>query len=175
MSEFLMAKAISREDEPGAEPGSTSPAAESLEIKRRLPVGAEVQSSGGVHFRLWAQSRQRASVQITNRSGKIGNPQSLQPEGNGYFSALISNAQAGDHYWYLLDSNEHRIPDPASRFPPEGQLGPSEIVDPSAYAWKDNDWRGVKLPGPVIYELHLGTFTSEGTWAAASRELPELA
>ncbi|HSG39093.1 MAG TPA: malto-oligosyltrehalose trehalohydrolase, partial [Thermoanaerobaculia bacterium] len=67
------------------------------------------------------------------------------------------------------------FPDPASRFQPEGPHGPSQVVDPSTFQWTDRDWRGVTREGQVIYEMHVGTFTPEGTWAAAARELPELA
>ena len=66
-------------------------------------------------------------------------------------------------------------PDPASRFQPQGPHGPSEVIDPSAFAWTDRGWRGVGVTGQVIYEMHVGTFTPEGTWEAAARELPELA
>jgi maltooligosyltrehalose trehalohydrolase len=77
-------------------------------------------------------------------------------------------------YGYRLDGSP-ACPDPASRFQPAGPHGPSEIVDPGAFAWSDADWRGVTREGQVIYEMHVGTFTTAGTWEAASRELPELA
>lgn len=98
----------------------------------------------------------------------------LEPEGNGYFSGLVRQGVAGDRYRYRLDGGE-AYPDPASRFQPDGPHGPSEVIDPSAFAWADAGWPGVKLDGQVLYELHVGTFTREGTWAAAERELPELA
>jgi maltooligosyltrehalose trehalohydrolase len=64
--------------------------------------------------------------------------------------------------------------DPASRFQPEGPFGPSEVVDPARFAWSDASWRGVTMPGRVIYEMHVGTFTREGTWSGASARLPQL-
>ena len=76
-------------------------------------------------------------------------------------------ASAGDRYGFLLDDDEKPLPDPASRFQPEGPHGPSEIIDPRGFEWNDADWPGVKLAGQVIYELHLGTFTREGTWAGS--------
>lgn len=97
----------------------------------------------------------------------------LQAEGNGYFSALIATASSGSLYRYRLDG-EAAFPDPASRFQPEGPHGPSRVVDPS-FAWTDAGWKGVSIEGQVIYEMHVGTFTREGTWAAAMEELPELA
>jgi len=97
----------------------------------------------------------------------------LTPEGNGYFSGVCLKAQAGGSYRYRLDGQKD-YPDPASRFQPEGPHGSSRIVDPRGYAWQDGSWRGVQLRGQVLYELHIGTFTPEGSFDAAARELPEL-
>ena len=143
-------------------------------IVRRLAVGADVQPHGGVHFRVWARRCQRAAVQIMSRSGETLSPRPLTAEGDGYFSALVPDAAPQDRYWYLLDDDAVRLPDPASRFQPEGPHGPSEIVDPTEYQWQDSQWSGLKLAGQVIYELHVGTFTRDGTWASAAKELPEL-
>ncbi|MCC6494615.1 MAG: malto-oligosyltrehalose trehalohydrolase, partial [Pirellulales bacterium] len=152
--------------------------AEANDCRRRLPVGAEVQPGGGVHFRVWAPRCRGVRVQIARGSGsqrQIGEPLTLEGEEGGYFAALVGQAAAGDQYWYHLDDDDARVPDPASRFQPEGPHGPSEIIDPAAYAWRDRDWNGLRLAGQVIYEMHLGTFTPEGTWVAAARELAELA
>src|SRR5262245_25168309 len=142
---------------------------------RRLPVSAEVQPGGGVHFRTWAPKPHRVAVQIASAAGKTSERMELVPEGNGYVSGFHPAAACGDRYWLLVDEDDYRLPDPAARFQPEGPHGPSEIIDPSAYVWHDRNWRGVRLAGQVIYELHLGTFTREGTWTAAERELAELA
>src|SRR6478609_8944927 len=141
---------------------------------RRLAVGAEVQPAGGVHFRVWAPRCQDVRLQISNRQKESTDPVPLKSEDNGYYSLFVPEANTGDLYWYLLDGDDKRLPDPASRFQPDGPHGPSEVVDPSGYKWNDATWPGVKLPGQVIYEFHLGTFTKEGTWQAAIRELPEL-
>ncbi|MBZ5586633.1 MAG: malto-oligosyltrehalose trehalohydrolase [Acidobacteriia bacterium] len=98
----------------------------------------------------------------------------LQPEAGGYFSGLAAGMGEGARYRYRLDGGDS-FPDPVSRFQPEGPHGPSQVVDPSRFAWTDVKWRGVSREGQVIYELHLGTFTREGTWEAARRELAELA
>jgi maltooligosyltrehalose trehalohydrolase len=137
---------------------------------RRLPVGAEVQPGGGVHFRVWAPSRDH--VEIVVEGGPAGR---LELEAGGYFSGFFPEAAAGTHYRFRLDGEDRLYPDPASRFQPGGPHGPSEVVDPGAFAWTDADWRGASLPGQVLYELHVGTFTPEGTWAAAARQIPELA
>lgn len=98
----------------------------------------------------------------------------LRSEGNGYFSGIVPSAKEGDRYRYRLDG-DRSYPDPASRFQPEGPHGPSEIVKPDGFAWHDQAWRGLQLKGQVFYEMHIGTFTAEGTWAAAEKHLPTLA
>jgi maltooligosyltrehalose trehalohydrolase len=141
-----------------------------MDWQRRLPVGAEIRPGGGVHFRVWAPIRKRVEVVF---EGGSADPVPLEPEGNGYFSGA-AQTRAGTRYRYRLDGAP-TFPDPASRFQPDGPHGPSEVVDPAAFRWTDADWKGSALPGQVVYELHVGTFTREGTWAAAERELPELA
>ncbi len=94
---------------------------------------------------------------------------------SGYHSAFCDTAAAGTLYRYELDDDPMRYPDPASRFQPDGPHGPSQIVDPHAFAWTDHGWRGVSREGQVIYEMHIGTLSKEGTWQGAQRELQELA
>jgi maltooligosyltrehalose trehalohydrolase len=144
---------------------------------RRLPVGAEVLPRGGVHFRIWAKRCQHVSVVIESRvkAGAAAQTVTLMPERNGYFSGLVTSAGAGMLYRYRLEDDASVYPDPASRFQPNGPHGPSQIIDAHAFHWTDSTWPGVRLEGQVIYEMHLGTFTQEGTWEAASRELSELA
>jgi maltooligosyltrehalose trehalohydrolase len=86
----------------------------------------------------------------------------------------VGGAGDGSRYRYRLDLDNRLYPDPASRFQPEGPHGPSQVVDPSRFAWTDGAWKGTPRAGQVIYEMHIGTFTGEGTWAAAVREFPEL-
>jgi maltooligosyltrehalose trehalohydrolase len=98
----------------------------------------------------------------------------MAKEPNGFFALEIPGARAGQRYWYRTAQGLR--PDPASRFQPEGPLGPSELVDLGDFAWTDQEWRGA---GPahrhVFYEMHIGTFTREGTWQAAIERLPRLA
>ena len=143
-----------------------------FKISRRLPVGAEAQRDGGVHFRVWAPRRER--VEVILHAGGSQAAVELAHEGDGYFSGSLPEAAPGSLYRYRLDGSG-TFPDPASRFQPEGPHGPSEVVDASAYAWRDASWRGPAREGQVIYEMHVGTFTPEGTWAAATRELDSLA
>jgi maltooligosyltrehalose trehalohydrolase len=135
---------------------------------RRFPVGAEIQPGRGVDFRVWAPERRKVDVVV----GTDVFP--LQREPSGYFSGNIADVRAGDLYRYRLDS-EGEFPDPASRFQPDGPHGSSQVVDPRAYRWRDTGWNGRSIAGQVIYEMHTGTFTREGTWRAALEHLPELA
>lgn len=131
-------------------------------ISRSLPIGAELQLQGGVHFRLWAPKAKTPEVYFPDEKRSV----SLKAEANGYFSVLVPEAAPGTLYSFRLDGNE-AYPDPASRFQPEGPHGPSMIIDATTYRWSDRKWRGVSLRGQVLYEMHIGTFTQEGTWNAA--------
>ena len=133
-----------------------------------LPVGAEVVPEG-VHFRVWAPKRRRVEVVIEEERAL-----ELTAEEGGYFSGLADEAKTGALYKFRLDGGD-AFPDPASRFQPRGPHGPSQAIDPAAYEWTVRDLPDVGRDGQVIYEIHIGTFTHEGTWAAAARELPELA
>ncbi|HVW86806.1 MAG TPA: malto-oligosyltrehalose trehalohydrolase, partial [Bryobacteraceae bacterium] len=99
----------------------------------------------------------------------------LRPEGNGYFRGSTLKARAGTLYTFRLDDDDYAYPDPVSRFQPEGPHGPSQVVDPAAFQWTDDNWQGLPATGQVLYEMHVGTFTPEGTWDAARRQLTELA
>lgn len=138
--------------------------------QRRLPVGAEVQSSGGVHFRVWAPASKSVAVEVEG-----GRAQELIAEPDGYFAALVREAGAGTRYRFRLEGQERPLPDPASRFQPDGPHGASQVVDPARFEWGDAGWRGIPRERLVIYEMHIGSFTREGTWEAAARHLPALA
>jgi maltooligosyltrehalose trehalohydrolase len=140
---------------------------------RRLPVGAEVFGSDGVHFRVWAPKRRRVEVVLDHDEVPV--PVALEPEAGGYFARLVPAARPGMRYRFRLDGDRALFPDPASRFQPDGPHGPSLIIDPHRFEWSERHWRGKTLGGQIIYEMHIGTFTLAGTWAAAARELPELA
>jgi maltooligosyltrehalose trehalohydrolase len=139
-------------------------------VSRRLPIGAEIQPQGGVHFRVWAPAAKEVAIAFDS-----GPSLALIAEPDGYFSALAEEAAVGTCYRFQLDGHDLALPDPASRFQPDGPHGSSEIVDPSGFAWSDGEWKGVPQERLVIYELHTGTFTAEGTWAAAMQHLPALA
>lgn len=136
---------------------------------RRFPIGAEVVRGKGVHFRVWAPDCRWVQVVLGNRI------EDLDSENNGYFSRLLGNIGAGADYAFRLDGRDLLYPDPASRFQPDGPLGKSRVIDPSQFLWSDSDWPGIGRDGQVIYEMHVGTFTPEGNFAAAAEELQELA
>jgi maltooligosyltrehalose trehalohydrolase len=142
-------------------------------VKRRYPIGAEAIPEGGVSFRVWAPHRRRAERRV---EVVLDSKQSieLKRESEGYFSGLVQEARHGTCYRFRLDGGES-FPDPASRFQPEGPHGPSQVIDAARFQWGDSAWGGAGMQGQVIYEMHPGTFTQEGTWEAARRELPELA
>lgn len=137
-------------------------------VNRRYPIGPQLVQDG-VHFRVWAPDCTCVTVVMKGQSDH-----DLLPEDNGYFADLVNGVTSGALYRFRLD-HDTLAPDPVSSFQPDGPHGPSQVIDPQKFQWTDEDWRGPTLLGTVVYELHIGTFTPEGTWKAAERELPELA
>ena len=137
--------------------------------KHVMPFGAECRDDGTVRFRLWASRANTVSLCIEGQPG--ASP--MLASGDGWFE-LTREALPGTRYDFQIDGNQ-RVPDPASRFQPTGVHGPSEIVDPSGFDWRDEGWSGRPWKESVIYELHVGTFTPEGTFAAAEKKLEYLA
>ena len=131
------------------------------------PVGGQLHEGGAV-FRVWADAHKTVSVRVNGRDYE------LNREASGYFFGHVEGVREGDTYSFLLDS-EGPYPDPASRFQPEGPHGPSQLVNPDRFAWTDDAWPGIAMPSQVIYEMHVGTFTPEGTWQSAIKQLPHLA
>jgi maltooligosyltrehalose trehalohydrolase len=153
------------------EPCRTDETAESVAREnRRLPVGAELHDDIA-HFRVSAPRRRRVEVVFAG----LGESRTLEldDEGDGYFSGQ-TKARAGERYRFRLDGEDTLFPDPASRSQPEGPHGPSELIDPAAFQWRDSAWLGPTMATPVNYEMHIGSFTPEGTWQAAAAHLPEL-
>lgn len=163
----------------GARQGIGSSSGESMILGRRLPVGAEL-VPGGVHFRVWAPLAQRVEVLEhggkrawdLQAEGRVSDPPAPSPQ-RGYHSGFIPGLRAGFLYRYRLDGGD-AYPDPAARFQPEGPFGPSEVIDSSAFVWTDQRFPGLELPAQVLYELHLGTFSREGSCRAAAEKLEGL-
>jgi maltooligosyltrehalose trehalohydrolase len=142
------------------------------EKSRRYPIGAELISPDRTHFRVWAPEAERVVVVIENSASPTA--YELESESAGYFSGEAP-VGAGALYRFRLNDTAKLYPDLASRSQPHGPHGLSQVVDPTTFRWTDQGWRGAELKGQVIYEMHVGTFTREGTWRAAARELRELA
>jgi len=121
----------------------------------------------GTWFRVFAPDADDLAVSIEG-----GRTHALVRAAHGYWSGHVEGVRPGALYRYAFGG--HRYPDPCSRFQPEGPHGPSQVVDELAYAWRDEAWHGVSMRGQVIYELHVGAFTPEGTLDAAIAELPRL-
>jgi maltooligosyltrehalose trehalohydrolase len=132
-----------------------------------MPFGAEVRAEGA-RFRLWAPAQKRVALELD------GVRLDMDPLPEGWHERVVAGARAGSRYRYLLGDGL-AVPDPASRANPDDVHGPSEVIDPRAYAWRGAAWRGRPWHEAIVYELHLGTFTPEGTFAAARVRLPELA
>ncbi len=146
-------------------------------VKLPYPIGAEVVGENQTYFRLWAPKAREVDLVLGHGPNSERTFHSLSPESGGYFSGTI-NVGAGTCYWFRVNGGERLYPDPASRFQPDGPHGPSCIVDSRRFQWTDSQWPGpaaTGLKGQVIYEMHIGTFTKEGTWRAAADQLPELA
>ena len=135
-----------------------------------IPVGAHV-TEAGVVYRVWAPDHVAVGVAIGAGNEPVRRF-ALEYEGEGFFCGLDQDGRAGDLYRFEI-ANE-RVPDPASRFQPLGVEGPSEVVDPREYRWITPGWRPPAYRGRIIYELHVGTFTEAGTFAAAIERLDAL-
>src|SRR5437899_5619558 len=143
---------------------------------RRYPIGAELIGPNQAHFRVWAPKAQDGDLVLEESAKKDAKRtfHSLEREDDGYFSG-VANVGAGACYRFRVNQAEHFHPDPASRFQPDGPHGSSCVVDPMEFQWTDAQWPGKTLKGQIMYEMHIGTFTRDGTWRAAAEQLPQLA
>ncbi len=133
-----------------------------------LPFGAEPAAEGGIRFRLFAPAVERVRLAIEGRE-----PTTMESDGSGWHTLRVGDAGSGTRYRYLLPDGT-AVPDPASRFQPEDVAGPSEVIDAAGYAWQADGWQGRPWAEAVLYELHVGTFTPEGTFRAALGKLDHL-
>ena len=133
-----------------------------------MPFGATVLGTGGVQFQLWAPS-----VELVELVRGGSPPVKMRAGVGGWHQLTVAEAQPGDRYCFRLPDGLE-VPDPASRRNPEDVHLASEVVDPRSYEWQDAGWKGRTWSEAVIYELHIGTFTPEGSFAAARARLPEL-
>ena len=133
-------------------------------------VGAQCRSDGTVEFRLWAPAAGKAALHLLSPEDRL---LPMAPEGRGYRQCRLQGPGPGTLYRFVLDDTDER-PDPASQFQPQGVHGPSAVVNHAAWEWTDGGWICPPLAELVIYEIHVGTFTAEGTFVAIVERLPEL-
>ncbi|MEJ8853964.1 malto-oligosyltrehalose trehalohydrolase [Variovorax robiniae] len=133
-----------------------------------MPFGATVLDAG-VRFSYWAPDAPHIALELGTEK-----PIVMKRKPHGWHRLDVAQARAGDRYRFCLPDGT-RVPDPASRRNPDDVHGASEVVDPRSYAWHDDPWRGRPWTEAIIYELHIGTFTPEGTFAAARKHLIDLA
>ena len=134
-----------------------------------MPFGAETRDDGATRFRLWAPSAQSVELWLADRQQGFTMPR----DAAGWAERVTRDAPAGTRYSFRIDG-ELLVPDPASRYQPLDVHGPSEVVDPYDYAWSDSEWHGIAPERLVFYELHVGTFTHEGTFVAVAERLDHL-
>ncbi|MGK5594469.1 MAG: malto-oligosyltrehalose trehalohydrolase [Parachlamydiaceae bacterium] len=136
---------------------------------RYYPIGAEL-SDEGVDFRVWAPNLKTLSVFLE----KENEAHPMNREEDGYFSLFLPGVGEGALYRFIGEGSDEKLVDPASRFQPIGSYGPSQVIK-REFAWTDTQWKGCRIEGQIIYEIHIGTFTQEGTFLAALEQLEELA
>lgn len=136
-----------------------------------LERGARVLDDGSTHFSIWAPAVERAGVVILRHGRTSEHP--MERRHNGVHETVVAAAGPGADYFLRLDGARDR-PDPVSRFQPAGVHGVSRIVDPRAYRWRDSSWAGLETADLILYEIHVGTFTEEGSFEAVAMRLPYL-
>lgn len=135
-----------------------------------MRIGARWLGQQGCWFTVWAPHRKSVSVKIVSPEEQII-PMSRDEQ--GYWHALVENLLSGALYFYRLDESMER-PDPASHYQPQGVHGPSQVIDHTKFKWEDSTWKGIPLTEMIVYELHVGTFTTEGTFMAIIDRLDDL-
>lgn len=139
-------------------------------VSKANRLGANRLPDGSWQFLLWAPHSTSVSIKLAE-GGRTIAMDALQ---GGYHQAVVGDISAGTRYWYRLEDGRE-LPDPASRFQPGGVHGPSQLVDTGAFRWTDHSWKGRELQGSILYELHIGTYTREGTFDGLVPRLPHLA
>ncbi len=134
--------------------------------------GAEYVAAGEVMFRLWAPGQQTVMLRLNGEDTEMSRIDG--GDDDGWFELLATGVAPGAEYNYVL-ADGMVVPDPASRGQKSDVNGPSLVIDPTSYAWQQTDWQGRPWEETVVYELHIGTFTQEGTFRAAIDRLPHLA
>lgn len=135
-----------------------------------MMVGARYQDSGACEFVVWAPLATTVDLEIVAPQHRTI-PMNVQER--GYWHTAIDGLSPDTQYRFLLNKEKSR-PDPASRFQPEGVHGPSQVINHQSFQWEDESWKGMELPQMIMYEIHIGAFTPEGTFDAIIPRLNEL-
>ncbi len=145
--------------------------------RHNMPFGAQLTDDGSVRFRLWAPAARCVDLLLESSDLQGSEPAAqalaMQPLPQGWFELVTSRARHGTLYRYRID-DKLQVADPASRRNPHDVHGPSEVVDPLAFEWQDDGWRSPPWHEAIVYELHVGTFSPEGTFAGAAARLGHL-
>ncbi|MBD9356514.1 malto-oligosyltrehalose trehalohydrolase [Methylomonas albis] len=136
-----------------------------------MPFGTRILDDGRVNFRLWAPGADKVELCLQGFAPELKLP--MAAEDNGWYGITTGFASSGFYYQYLING-EHYVPDPASRYQPEDVNGSSQVIDPEAWQWRDDDWKSLPWEKVVFYELHVGTFSEEGTFAGVKQHLDHL-
>ncbi len=141
--------------------------------RHEMPFGAQLDGHGGARFRLWAPGARRVDLLRPSPTGSAPRLDLMQPLDDGWFELRLAQAAPGLRYAYRIDGGL-MVPDPASRWNPDDVHQASALVDPLAFDWPDDGWRGRPWHEAVIYELHVGCFTPAGSFTAAIDRLDHL-
>jgi malto-oligosyltrehalose trehalohydrolase len=161
---------VAQAGQAGAE-GTAMPARSTDTTRRahRMPFGAQILANGAVRFRVWAPGHAAIALELEGGSA----PLPMAREAAGWHGLVTDAARAGSRYRFVLPDGL-RVADPASRYQPADVHGPSEVIDPASYPWRDGGWRGRPWHEAVLYELHIGTFTPAGTFRSTIERLDHL-
>ncbi|MGZ5057153.1 MAG: malto-oligosyltrehalose trehalohydrolase [Methylobacter sp.] len=143
----------------------------SVQRYHAMPFGTHIRDDGKINFRLWAPGAAKVELCLQGSAPELR--LLMTPEADGWYGITTELAGIGFYYQYLIDET-HYVPDPASRYQPQDVNGSSQVIEPNAWQWQDHDWKGRPWEEAVFYELHVGTFTEEGTFAGVKKRLDYL-
>ncbi len=134
----------------------------------QLGLGANFDKNGNTTFKVWAPYRSSLQLKVVGKE-----TYSMKRDRDGFHTFQTDQVVPGDQYYYITIHDRAR-PDPVSRSLPHGVHGPTEVIDPHAFTWDDQEWKGIAIRDAILYEMHVGVYTPEGTFDAAIGKLPYL-
>jgi malto-oligosyltrehalose trehalohydrolase len=138
-------------------------------LERSAQFGSHLLQGNGVAFSLWAPLAEAVTLKLVGKQAAWP----MERTEDGWHCLKVPEAAVGSQYQFVLPDGTH-VPDPASRYQPFDVKGPSEVIDPNSFQWDDTEWTGRPWHEAILYEIHLGTFTDEGTFLAAINKLDHL-